>query len=139
MVAVPLTIIIAIVSGFTFFMEGVEHDALLAVRHSPDILLQQQVGGRTESMYFSRYDDFLQEIDVVKSYFPRSWGYINFPDSKNNGKTKAFVVMGLESDHIKAGRLIDAVIETGRDLIDKDVRKGIIGKAMAKAFKCQEG
>jgi ABC-type lipoprotein release transport system permease subunit len=139
MVVVPLTIIIAIVSGFTFFMEGVEHDALLAVKHSPDILLQQQVGGRTESMYFNRYDNLLQEIDTVKAYFPRSWGYINFPDPKNNDKTKAFVVMGLEPNHIKAGRLIDAAIETGRALIDKDVRKGIIGKAMAKAFKCRVG
>lgn len=139
MVALPLILIIAIVSSFTFFMEGVERDAMLAVEHSPDILLQQQVGGRTESMFFNRYDDILEEMDLVQNYFPRSWGYVNYPDPDNQENTKAFVVMGLEPDHIKAGRLIDAAIETGRLLKDNDHHKGIIGKAMASAFNCRVG
>lgn len=139
MVALPLTIIIAVVSSFSFFMEGVEHDAMMAVKHSPDILLQQQVGGRTESMYFNRYDALLEEIDAIKTYSPRSWGYINYPAEQNGGKAKAFVVMGLAAGYIQSGLLVDAAIEQGRTLTDQDTRKGIIGKAMATAFRCQVG
>lgn len=138
-VALPLIVIIAIVSSFTFFMEGIEHDAILAVKHSPDILLQQQVGGRTESMYYNRYDSLLAEIDAIKSHFPRSWGYINYREENPGGKAKSFVVMGLDAERIQTGLLIDAAIETGRNLTAEDRRKGIIGKAMAAAFKCRVG
>ncbi len=138
-VALPLIIIIAIVCGFTFFMEGVEHDAMLAVKHSPDILLQQQVGGRTESLYFNRYDVLLEEIEAIRTYFPRSWGYINYLEENPGSKAKSFVVMGVAAKQIEAGMLIDAAIEQGRSLTDEDRRKGIIGKAMAAAFRCRVG
>ncbi len=137
MVAVPLAIIIAIVSAFSFFIEGVKHDALLAVHYSPDILLQQQVGGRTESMFFNRYDDMLQKLDGIKSYFPRTWGYINHLDK--DGHSKAFVVMGLDPTYIQSGLLIDAAMESGRSLNQDDQNKGLIGKAMAAAFNCRLG
>lgn len=138
-VALPLVVIVAIVSSFTFFMEGVEHDAMLAVKHSPDILLQQQVGGRTESMYYNRYDTLLSEIGAIKRHFPRSWGYINYLGDHPGSKAKSFVVMGLDAERIQAGLLIDAAVETGRNLVAEDRRKGIIGKAMAAAFNCGVG
>ena len=139
MVALPLMIIIAIVSSFSFFMEGVEHDAILAVKHSPDILLQRQVGGRTESMHFNRYDALLEEIGDIKTYFPRSWGYINYPKEQSGGKAKSFVVMGLAASYIRTGLPIDAALDAGRTLTDQDSRKGIIGKTMAAAFRCKVG
>ena len=136
-IAIPLTLIIAIVSAVSFFMEGVERDALLAAHFFPDVLVQQQVGGRTESLFFERYEDSLKEIKGVKSFFPRAWGYINHLDSEN--KRKAFVVMGLDPAHISSGLMIDPVIEKGRNLKISDSGRGIIGKAMARAFSCGVG
>ena len=118
-------------------MEGVERDALLAAHFFPDVLVQQQVGGRTESLFFERYEDSLKEIKGVKSFFPRAWGYINHLDSEN--KRKAFVVMGLDPAHISSGLMIDPVIEKGRNLKISDSGRGIIGKAMARAFSCGVG
>jgi ABC-type lipoprotein release transport system permease subunit len=137
MVVLPLALIISIVSAFSFFIEGVKQDALLAASHYPDILLQQQVGGRTESLYFDRYDDDLSKIKGVQSYHPRSWGYINHSISTDS--SKAFVVMGLDPEFIGASRFIDASIERGRSLTKSDTNQGIVGKAMAAAFNCRIG
>jgi ABC-type lipoprotein release transport system permease subunit len=137
MVMIPLTLIIAIVSAFSFFIEGVRQDALLAASGYPDILLQQQVGGRTESLFFDRYEDVLETLEGIKTYFPRSWGYINHTDGQD--KSKAFVVMGLDSEYIETGLFIDAAIEQGRSLTQDDTRKGVVGKALAAAFNCRVG
>jgi ABC-type lipoprotein release transport system permease subunit len=147
MIILPLTLIIAIVSAFSFFIEGVKQDALLATASFPDILLQQQVGGRTESLYFDRYADVLQSMEGIKAYFPRSWGYINHTDSENVGKS--FVVMGLDPEYISRGFFIKAAIEQGRPLSKYDVdayyenedfiEEGIVGKALAAAFGCRVG
>ncbi|MCP4747727.1 MAG: FtsX-like permease family protein [Desulfobacteraceae bacterium] len=137
MLAIPLTIIIAIVSAFSFFIEGVRRDALLAADYYPDILIQQQVGGRTESLFFDRYDDVLKDINAIKSYYPRSWGYINHTDSKN--RIKSFVVMGLDPEYISSGLFIDVAIEQGRSLREHDYNKAIAGKALAAAFDCTTG
>jgi ABC-type lipoprotein release transport system permease subunit len=137
MVMIPLTLIIAIVSAFSFFIEGVKQDALMAASGYPDILLQQQVGGRTESLFFDRYDDVLKTLDGIKTYFPRSWGYINHTDGED--KSKAFVVMGLAPEYIETGLFIDAAIEQGRSLTKEDTHKGVVGKALAAAFNCRVG
>jgi ABC-type lipoprotein release transport system permease subunit len=137
MVVLPLGLIVSIVSAFSFFFEGVKQDALLAASHYPDILIQQQVGGRTESLLFDRYDDLLSEIKEIRSYHPRSWGYINHTDKTDS--TKAFVVMGLDPEFIDAGLFIDASIERGRSLTKFDTNQGIIGKALAAAFNCRIG
>jgi ABC-type lipoprotein release transport system permease subunit len=137
MVVLPLGLIFSIVSAFSFFFEGVKQDALLAASHYPDILLQQQVGGRTESLFFDRYDDLLSEIKGIQSYHPRSWGYINHTISTDS--SKAFVVMGLDPEFIDAGLFIDASIERGRSLTKVDTNQGIVGKALAAAFNCRIG
>jgi ABC-type lipoprotein release transport system permease subunit len=137
MVLLPLGLIIGIVSAFSFFFEGVKRDALLAASHYPDILLQQQVGGRTESLFFDRYDDLLSKITAIQSYHPRSWGYINHAAGTDSGN--AFVVMGLDPEFIDAGRFIDASIEHGRALTQSDTNQGIVGKALAAAFNCRVG
>ncbi|MGD8846271.1 MAG: FtsX-like permease family protein [Desulfobacteraceae bacterium] len=137
MVVLPLGLIVSIVSAFSFFFEGVKQDALLAASHYPDILIQQQVGGRTESLLFDRYDDLLSEIKEIRSYHPRSWGYINHTDKTDS--TKAFVVMGLDPEFIDAGLFIDASIEHGRSLTKFDTNQGIVGKALAAAFNCRIG
>ena len=136
-IALPLTLIILIVSAMSFYRQGVKRDALLAVKYFPDILLQQQVGGRTESLHFDRYEDVLKEIEGIKSFFPRVWGYINFTDSQNN--SKAFIVMGLGTEYINSGFLLDVAIEKGRTLAKNDKRKGMIGKALASSFNCKTG
>lgn len=136
-VAIPLALIIAIVGAMTFYIEGVEKDALLASDYFPDILLQQQVGGRTESLLMDRYEDFLSEHKAIKSFFPRIWGYINFSDDKNIGK--AFVVMGLDPQYIKSGHVLDATIEKGRMINGDEKYKGIIGKALSNALNCGLG
>ncbi|MGD8835882.1 MAG: FtsX-like permease family protein [Desulfobacteraceae bacterium] len=137
MVVLPLGLIVSIVSAFSFFFEGVKQDALLAASHYPDILIQQQVGGRTESLLFDRYDDLLSEIKEIRSYHPRSWGYINHTDKTDS--TKTFVVMGLDPEFIDAGLFIDASIEHGRSLTKFDTNQGIVGKALAAAFNCRIG
>jgi len=136
-IIIPLTLIIAIVSAVSFFMEGVKKDALLAVNFFPDILLQQQVGGRTESLLFDRYIDVIKTIKGIKSYFPRVWGYINYTDNTDNGK--AFIVMGLDPGFINEGLLLDAAVEKGRSLKKDDTNRGIMGKALAKALNCNVG
>jgi len=136
-IALPLTLIILIVSAMSFYRQGVKRDALLAAKYFPDILLQQQVGGRTESLHFDRYEDILKEIEGIKSFFPRVWGYINFTDSQNN--SKAFIVMGLGTEYINSGFLLDVTIEEGRTLAKNDKRKGMIGKALASSFNCKTG
>jgi ABC-type lipoprotein release transport system permease subunit len=136
-IVIPLTLIIAIISAVSFYFDGVKKDALLAVSFFPDILLQQQVGGRTESLYWDRYEDPLKEIKGIQSMFPRVWGYINYTDKNNN--SKAFIVMGLEPDFIKQGRLLDVTIEKGRFLNKDDIEQGIAGKALARAFECELG
>jgi len=72
-IVIPLTLIIAMISAVSFYFDGVKKDALLAVSFFPDILLQQQVGGRTESLYWDRYEDPLKEIKGIQSMFPRVW------------------------------------------------------------------
>lgn len=136
-VAVPLAFIIAMVSAMTFYIEGVEKDALLASAYFPDILLQQQVGGRTESLLYDRYQPVLEDNKAIKTFFPRVWGYINFNDKKNVGK--AFVVMGLDPEYIASGLLLDAVIENGCMIKKDEDNKGIIGKALSQALNCQLG
>jgi len=136
-IVIPLTFIIAIISAVSFYFDGVKKDALLAVNFFPDILLQQQVGGRTESLFFDRYEDILKEIKGIHSFFPRVWGYINYTDRDNN--SKAFIVMGLEPEFIKQGRLLDLTIEQGRFLNKNDIEQGIVGKALARAFDCELG
>lgn len=136
-VVLPLGLIIGVVSAFSFFFEGVKQDALLAASYYPDILLQQQVGGRTESLFFDRYDDILSEIKGIQAYHPRSWGYIHHADKTDS--TKAFVVMGLDPEFIDTGLFIDASIERGRSLSKSDTNQGIVGKALAAAFNCRIG
>ena len=136
-IVIPLTLIIAIISAVSFYFAGVRKDALLAVDFFPDILLQQQVGGRTESLLFDRYEDVLKGIKGIQSFFPRVWGYINYTDKTNN--SKAFVVMGLEPEFINKGRLLDVTIEKGRFLNENDMKQGIVGKALARAFGCEPG
>lgn len=136
-IMIPLALIIAIVSAFSFFIQGVKQDALLAASGYPDILLQQQVGGRTESLFFDRYREVLKTLDGIKTFFPRSWGYINHTDGED--KSKAFVVMGLDPGYIETGLFIHAAIEQGRSLTRADTRKGVVGKALAAAFHCRVG
>lgn len=136
-IIIPLTLSIAIISAVSFYFDGVKKDALLAVSYFPDILLQQQVGGRTESLFFDRYEDVLKKIKGIHSFFPRVWGYINYTDKANN--SKAFIVMGIDSKFIKQGRLLDVIIEQGRYLKKDDVKQGIVGKALARAFDCRPG
>lgn len=47
--------------------------------------------------------------------------------------------MGLDPDFIKSGLLLDAAIENGRGLHPDDLDRGVIGKALAKAFDCKVG
>lgn len=136
-IAIPLALIIAIVSAVSFYIEGVKRDALLAAQFSPDILLQQQVGGRTESLFYARYATELREIDGIKAYFPRVWGHINFTDRKKDNKT--FVVMGLDPERIASGLPIDLAIEKGRSLNSSGSQEGIMGHALAKALGCDVG
>ena len=72
-VGLPLLIIVFIVSSMSFYRDGVKRDALLAVEHFPDILLQQQVGGRSESLFFDRYEAVLKKIEGISTFFPRVW------------------------------------------------------------------
>lgn len=136
-IVIPLSLIIAMVSSVSFYMDGVKKDALLAASYFPDILLQQQVGGRTESLFFGRYEDTLKEIEGIESFSPRAWGYINYTDSADN--SKAFIVMGLDPEFIHNGQLIDTAIEKGRSLRSGDTRQGIVGKALARALDCEPG
>lgn len=132
-----MILIIFIVSGMSFFRSAVLRDALLSVKYFPDILIQQQVGGRTESLFFYKYDDVLSTISGIKAYFPRVWGYINFTDKDNN--SKAFVVMGLDPKYINSQLLFDMVLEKGRTLREVDTEQGVIGKALAKSLNCKLG
>ena len=73
-IGLPLMLIIFIVSAMSFYRHGVKRDALLAVEHFPDILLQQQIGGRSESLFYDRYEDVLNQIQGIQAFFPRVWG-----------------------------------------------------------------
>jgi putative ABC transport system permease protein len=136
-IAAPLSFIIAIVSAITFYMEGVEHDALLAANSLPDILLQQQVGGRTESLLFDRYEDILKKIAGVDQIIPRIWGYISYEDKHDN--SKAFVLMGMAPQFVNSGKVFKTVVEKGRTLSDNDIDKALVGNAVAEAFGASVG
>lgn len=136
-IALPLTLIIAIVSSVSFFLEGVKRDAMLAAGFFPDILVQQQVGGRTESLFWTRYQEVLKDIKEIDSFYPRVWGHINFSDSRNHNKT--FVVMGLDPSYVNSGLMLDVAIEKGEGLKENDLGKGIIGTALARALACDLG
>ena len=136
-IILPLSFIIAIVSALSFFFDAVEKDALMAANSFPDILVQQQVGGRTESLFFDKYEDVLDKIKGIKSFFPRVWGYINYTDKNNN--SKAFVVMGLDPNLLNKGNTIEITIEQGRTLKNGDTHRGIMGKALARALNCNIG
>ena len=138
-IGLPLMLIIFIVSAMSFYRHGVKRDALLAVKHFPDILLQQQIGGRSESLFYDRYEDVLNQIQGIQAFFPRVWGYINFSDHNNNAR--AFVVMGLDPRYLDTGHLMDIAIERGRSLgvTDAASKRGIVGKALAESFDCSVG
>lgn len=136
-IAVPLAMIIAIVSAVTFYVEGVERDAFLAAESFPDILLQQQVGGRTESLLLDRYEDILKNTEGIAAYIPRVWGYINYTDRENTAR--AFVLMGLDPEFINSGRMLKAVIRDGRSLQKGDKDTALVGAIIANAFESDPG
>jgi len=136
-IAVPLTTIVAIAAAMTFFLEGVERDAMTAAASFPDILLQQQVGGRTETLLLDRYLDVLGSSPGISSYQPRVWGHINYTDS--DGVPRAFVLMGLDPAFIAAGDAFPAVVEKGRPLRPGDRGQAMAGAAVAAALGARVG
>ena len=135
--AIPLSLVIAIVAAVNFCLEGIKRDAMLASDYYPDILVQQQVGGRSESLFLDRYENVLRQMNGIKAFFPRVWGYINFSDQK--ARDKAFVVMGLEASYIDQGLALDITINQGRSLQQDDRNRGVIGQALAQALDCELG
>lgn len=136
-IAVPLVTIISIVSAVTFFLEGVEKDAMLAARSFPDILLQQQVGGRTESLLLDRYMDLLDKTEGIRSYEPRVWGHISTVPVK--GRSKAFVGMGLRPEFLASGEYLLPAIRQGRSLHPGDKDVVLLGEALGTALNCRVG
>lgn len=136
-ITIPLATIIAVVSAVTFYMEGVERDAMLAASTFPDILVQQQVGGRTESLYFDRYEDVLRKIPEITAFSPRVWGHVNYVDKDNNAR--AFVLMGLDPKFLGSDNSLQTVIRDGRSLAAGDTNQALIGEVVANAFGARAG
>ncbi len=134
---IPLTFIIFLLAAMSFFRAGVEKDALLSVHHFPDILLQQQVGGHSETLRFYQYRAFLEGLEELKAFYPRAWGYVQFKNQKE--QDKSFLVMGIPTAAIQSGDFMQMTLEQGLFISDDEEFTGVIGKALARSMNCAVG
>ncbi len=134
---IPLTFIIFLLAAMSFFRAGVKKDALLSVHHFPDILLQQQIGGRSETLKFYQFRKYLEGLTALKAFYPRAWGYVQFKDQKE--RDKSFLVMGIPAAAIQSGDFMQMTIEQGRFIDDDQASTGVIGKALAHSMNCAVG
>ncbi len=127
------TIAVAILSSVLFLQNGLEREAELSVKLSPDITVEYLKGGRILLLPESFIEDF-RGIDGVVEVVPRIWGYVGI------GVT-IYTAIGLDLSETNIPPVIAGCIGEGRFLTNEDAggQNAVIGPLLAKQLGVEVG
>jgi len=94
----------------TFVKDGLLRDAELSLSLTPDITVQQMVGGRLDRMSVKLIPE-IERIGGVKTAVPRVWGFV--PISIDKNRSAVYTLMGIDLASTPVPDKIGMAIEKG--------------------------